>query len=48
MSFDPAHNPDNDPASHVSRGLVISLLIGAVAFLALVVWFLRMGGGIWG
>jgi hypothetical protein len=31
-----------------SRGLVLALMLGAVAFLALVLWFLRMAGGIWG
>lgn len=32
----------------LSRGLVLALVAGAVVFLGLVVWFLRVGGGIWG
>lgn len=32
----------------VSRGLWASLVLGALVFLGLVIWFLRTGGSIWG
>ena len=37
----------HDP-NPVSRSLAVALVLGALAFLGLVLWFLRMGGGIWG
>ena len=42
-------NQENDDASGaVSRGLMVALIIGAIAFLGFVVWILRTGGSIWG
>lgn len=38
----------NSSSPGVSRGLVISVIVGALVFLGLVVWILRTGGGIWG
>lgn len=39
---------NNDPPNPVSRSLVVFLIIGALVFLAFVVWILRTGGNIWG
>ena len=41
-------DPDNHGPNSLSRGLVVSLIVGALVFLGLVIWILRTGGSIWG
>ena len=46
---DDEHDPrSRDPNHRVRQGLVVSLVVGAVIFLALVMWLLRTSGSIWG
>lgn len=49
MELDPERRRQLERAGQgLSRGLVLALVLGAVAVLGLIIWFLRMGGGIWG
>jgi len=49
MKIDPErHRELEDARRRLSRGLVLALVLGALAFLGLVIWFLRMGGSMWG
>lgn len=49
MGLDPERRRELEDAGHrLSRGLVVAIALGALAFLGLVIWFLREGGGIWG
>jgi hypothetical protein len=46
-------NPDErrklqQAGGDLSRGLVLSLVLGTLALLGLVFWFMRTAGGIWG
>ena len=49
MEPDPERRRElEDAGPRIGRSLVVAIVIGALAFLGLVMWFLRMGGGIWG
>ena len=49
MDLDGDRRADSESAhKRVSRALVVTLVIGAGVFLALVMWYLRTAGSIWG
>ena len=48
MDFDPGRPRVSDSSvRHLSRGLVVALVLGTILLLGILIWFLRLGGAVW-